>query len=688
MTRLLPVLAGALLVTACGKSHKSPPTEPPAAAPAAVEEVSSGIDPANFDTSVRPQDDLYRAINGKWLANTPIPADRSNYGAFIELEEQAAQQVRAILEELAGRKDAVGGSNQERISRLYAGFMDEKQIETLGLTPLEPELSQIDAVKDRKDVLAALAELQRKGVTAPLLALVHQDAKNPGETIGDLRQGGLSLPNRDFYLEDDAKFVDLRQKLAKHIATMYRMAGWDGGEAAAQTILELETKLAKAQWDKVALRDPAKTYNAFEQAKLPELSSKIDWTPYLEDIGFDELKVVLVGQPSYVKAFGDLLASEPIETWKTYLRWRVLHGRAGLLPKAFVDEDFAFFGKTLNGIAEIEPRWKRGVGLVEAALGEAVGELYVARHFPAENKARMEALVQNLIRAYGTGIDQLEWMSPETKKAAREKLSKFTYKIAYPKIWRDYSTLAIQQGDLVGNTRRAAEFEYQRELNKLGKPIDRDEWVMTPQTVNAYYNPELNEIVFPAGILQPPFFNSAADDAANYGAIGAVIGHEVTHGFDDQGSQYDGDGRLRVWWTPDDLAKFKALAERLAAQYGAYEPVKGHRLNGHFTLGENIADLGGLTISHAAWKLSLNGAEPKVIDGLTGEQRFFMGWAQAWRRNYREENLINRVKTDPHSPSEFRCNGVVVNMPEFAQAFGLQPTDKLYKKPEDRIKIW
>ena len=691
----LPSLAifGALLLGACAQEPERKDESVDAGAATAAETpaapaLSSGVDKANFDPVVRPQDDLYRAVNGAWLTRTRIPADKSNYGSFTALADEAEAQLREIIEEMAALKVVPPNSIEQKIGDAYAAFMDEGRIESLGLDPIKDELDAIDKVRDRHELLLTMARLYREGVKVPLAAYVHQDATDATRYAGDFTQSGLSLPNRDFYLIQDDKFKGIREAFRAHVARMVELTGSGDGRRIADTVLMLETRLAKHQWDKVALRDPVKRYNPYPVAKLPGLAPQIDWPRYLDAVGFGSLETVLVSQPDYVAALARMLKSEPLSRWKTYLKWQVLSARAELLPRAYVEENFAFFGRTLNGIEENEPRWKRGVGVVEQSLGEAVGQIYVARHFPAENKARMESLVGNLVRAYGASIDELDWMGPTTRKAAREKLSKFATKIGYPRVWRNYGTLVVDARDAIGNQRRAAAFEYARDIAKLGKPIDREEWGMTPQTVNAYYNAEMNEIVFPAAILQPPFFDVHADDAVNYGAIGAVIGHEISHGFDDKGSQYDGDGNLRMWWTPEDRARFDALGARLAAQYDAYEPVPGYHVDGRFTLGENIADLGGLSIAYRAYRLSLEGREGPVIDGLTADQRFFIGWAQAWRRLYRQENLLNRLKTDPHAPSEFRCNGVVQNIPAFHAAFGVAPGDGMHREPGQRLRIW
>ncbi|MES2491043.1 MAG: M13-type metalloendopeptidase [Pseudomonadota bacterium] len=693
MNKILLGTCSALLVAAC--STPAPQTNEavarihvPASKPALSSGPQSGIETGNADQAVRSQDDLYRAVNGKWLSDTEIPADKSNYGAFTKLTDDAEAQLRGIIETAADKTDKVPGSDEQKVGDLYASFMDEKTADIKGARPVQSELKRIDALKNKKDIAALMAHLQRIGVNVPVLGGVHQDAKDPSKYIIDFYQAGLGLPDRDYYLQNDAKFKDIRAKYLAHIEDLHRLAALPNGKAAAKKILALETELAKVQWTKVEARDAVKGYNPFNVDKLGTLAPNFAWQTFVKEVGAGSQKRVVVSQPSYIKGFGKLIDKTSVETWKTYFRWRVLSDAAPYLDQHFAAESFEFNGGVLNGIKEDRPRWKRGVALVEGALGESVGKIYVAQYFPPEAKQRMDGLVKNLIVAYKEGIDGLEWMSPETRKAAQQKLAKFTPKIGYPTKWRDYSALTIKADDLLGNVYRSNEFDYQRDINKLGQPIDREEWHMTPQTVNAYYNPEMNEIVFPAAILQPPFFNLKADDAVNYGGIGAVIGHEISHGFDDQGSQYDGDGMLRDWWTADDRKNFEARTKALIEQYNQYEPVKGYKLNGEFTIGENIADLAGMTIAYKAYQLSLNGQPAPVLDGLTGDQRFFMGWAQVWRRNYREANLVSRIKTDPHSPSEYRCNGVVINLPGYYEAFGVKPGDKMYKAPEQRIKIW
>jgi predicted metalloendopeptidase len=680
-------------LSACSKPA-APPADAANASKAAAEQKAptaplvSGIDKTNFDTAVRPQDDLFRAVNGAWLAKTEIPADKSNYGSFTKLDDDSEANLRVIIEAAAAKAEKTAGSEEQKVGDLYASFMDEAAIETLGVKAIAEEFAAIDAIKDSAGLLAGMGALAQVGVGVPIYPYVHQDAKDANQYTGDFYQAGLTLPDRDFYLLNDAKFKGIRADYLKHMETMLGLAGIETPAKAAKDILALETRIAKAHWDKVKNRDPVATYNRYLVADLAKLSKEIDWPLYLKAVGFDDQPAIVVSQPSFITAIGKELKATPLEMWKTYLKWHVLDAAAPSMSKALVDENFAFHGKILNGVQENRPRWKRGVEVVENALGEAVGKIYVEKHFPPEAKARMLTLVENLRKAYELSIKDLTWMSDATKQKALEKLAKFRVKIGYPNEWRDYSALEIKAGDLMGNLKRAAQFEYQRNLGKLGKPLDRNEWFMSPQTVNAYYNPEMNEIVFPAAILQPPFFDLNAEDAANYGGIGAVIGHEFSHGFDDQGSQYDGDGNLKSWWADEDRKKFEALTAALAKQYDAYEPIKGYPINGKFTLGENIADLAGLTIAAKAYQLSLGGQPAPVMDGLSGEQRLFMGWAQVWRRKYREENLINRIKTDPHSPSEFRANGTPLNVPSFYSAFGIKETDKMYKPEAERITIW
>lgn len=669
------------------ESDKTDAVKAAVATPAAL---ASGIDQGYADQAVRVQDDFYRHVNGTWLKTTEIPADKSGWGAFAELRDSTLPQLRVIIESAAKDPKRKAGSEAQKIGDLYASFMDEKKLDALGLKPLAADFARIAGLKSKQQIPALIAHFNRVGATAPYDFAIHQDAKDATRYIVDLTQSGLGLPDRDYYLkDDDAKLKEVRAKYAAHIEKMLHMAGDKAAAASARDIVALETALAQVQWTKVANRDPVKTYNKVELHKLDALAPGYDWTSYLKAAGIDgKVRYVIVSQPSYLTGFGKVLQETSLATWKTYFRWHVLSSHATYLSTAYAHENFAFYGTVLRGIPQQEPRWKRAIRLEERAIGEGLGKLYVAQHFPPANKARMEKLVGNLLEAYRQSIDTLDWMSPATKKEAQAKLATFMPKIGYPSKWRDYSTLAIKSDDLIGNVRRANVFEYQRNVDKLGKPIDREEWGMTPQTVNAYYNPELNEIVFPAAILQPPFFNAAADDAVNYGGIGAVIGHEISHGFDDQGAQYDGLGNLRDWWSKEDHEKFAAKTALLIKQYSAYSPLPGYQVNGELTLGENIADNAGLAIAYKAYKLSLAGKEAPVIDGFTGDQRFFIGFGQVWRGKLRDQEMIVRVKTDPHSPPEFRGNGTLKNQPGFYSTFGVKEGDKMYLPPEQRVTIW
>ncbi|MYN46359.1 M13 family peptidase [Pseudoduganella sp. FT93W] len=660
----------------------------PASAKVAPKTLASGIAVEYIDPAVRVQDDLFAHLNGKWLATTEIPADKSSWGSFAKLRDDIQPQLRAIIENAAANPSA--GADAQRIGDLYASFMDEARLEQLGLSPLKGEMDKIAAFSDKSQLPALIAHLGEIGVSAPFGFGIHQDNKDSTKYVVDLGQDGLGLPDRDYYLKaDDAKLADALAKYEQHIAKMLALAGDANSAATAKQIVAFETELAKLQWTKVELRDPVKAYNKVDIAKLAEVAPGYDWNAYLSAAGIaGKVNYVIVGQPSYLKGMTALLAATPVDTLKSYFQWQLLRAGAPYLSKAFVDENFAFYGTVLSGVTEMRPRWKRAVSTTEGALGESVGKLYVEKYFPAERKARMEVLVKNLLAAYKTSIDKLDWMSPTTKKQAQAKLAKFTTKIGYPNHWRDYSKLVIAKDDLVGNMLRSRQFEYNKELNKLGKPIDRDEWGMTPQTVNAYYNPEMNEIVFPASILQAPFFNADADDAVNYGAIGGVIGHEISHGFDDQGAQYDGDGNLRDWWTAADHKNFAAKTKMLVEQYNQFSPLPGYNVNGELTLGENIADNSGVAIAYKAYKLSLKGKKAPVIDGLTGDQRFYMGFAQVWRMKMREAQQIVQIKTDPHSPGKFRANGTMRNQPGFYDAFDVKPGDKMYLAPKDRVIMW
>lgn len=683
------ILGAVALLIAGYQSYNPVLAHESAAASASAYVAPSGIAKEFNDTAIRPQDDFYRYVNGGWLKKTEIPADKPTVGAFADLRDSTIPQLHAIIESLA-KANNKPGSEAQKIADVYASFMDQKQIDALGIKPIQAEFAKVDAITDKKQYAQLFAWLNKMNVSAPIDIGVHQDNKDSTKYVLDVAQSGLGLPDRDYYLsQDDLKLKSTREKYQQHIEKMLTMAGDTQAAQHAKEILEFETAIAKIQWTKVELRDPIKAYNKVELQKLGEVLPGFDWSGYLQALGVEKkLSYLIISQPSYLKELAKIIDATPIETFKVYVKWHLLNSASSQLPQAFDDEHFAFFGTVLQGVPQQEERWKRAVRLADTNMGESLGKLYVAKHFPPEYKARMEKLVKNLLLAYKQSITTLDWMSPATKKEAQAKLASFMPKIGYPKKWRDYSALEIIKGDALGNFRRARIFASQIELNKLGKPIDRDEWGMTPQTVNAYYNPEMNEIVFPAAILQAPFFNAKADDAVNYGGIGAVIGHEISHGFDDQGAQYDGKGNLRDWWTKSDHEKFAAKTAALVKQYSAFSPIPGYNVNGELTLGENIADNSGLAIAYKAYKLSLGKKSAEVIDGLTGDQRFFMGFGQVWRAKMRDETMIIRVKTDPHSPGEFRANGTLRNHPGFYDAYQLKQGDKLYLPPAERVTIW
>ena len=679
------LLAAIGLASVCGCAIAAEPAGAPMAA--STSSLGSGIDLTYVDPSVRPQDDFYRAVNGKWLDTFEMPVDKARYGSFDKLREDTELQLRAIVEDLAKSVDTGPGSEAQKIRDLYNSFMNEAKIEEAGTKPLASLFARIDAVKNKNEVAALLASFNVLRIDAPFSPVVHQDNRDSSKYVVDLRQGGLGLPDRDYYLDD--KFKDVRTRYATHVEKMLGMTGDRDAPTTAREVIALESGLAKVQWTRVENRDPVKTYNKVELTQLATLAPGVDWKRWLADSGVESrVDYVIVAQPSYLTGFAKLLTDTPLPVWKAYFKWQLVNDAALYLPRAYVDEQFAFQDTVLRGTPENRPRWKRAVEFVDASIGEALGKLYVARHFPPENKARMEALVGNLLAAYRQSIDALDWMSRETKTEAKAKLAKFTPKIGYPTQWRDYANLTVTRDDLVGNWMRAQEFEYRRNIAKLGKPIDRNEWGMRPQTVNAYYSREKNEIVFPAAILQPQFLNVAADDAVNYGGIGAVIGHEISHGFDDGGSRFDGDGNLHQWFTADDLKRFRDKTQALVAQYDKYEPVSGFHVNGALTLGENVADNSGLAIAYRAYKISLAGKSAPVIDGMTGEQRLYYGWAQVWRGKSRVPETIRLIKVDPHAPQQVRGLATLRNQPGFYEAFGVKEGDRMYLPPEQRITLW
>ncbi len=671
-----PLMAGALLLMASCNDHSNQSTE-----------LKSGIITKNMDTTVVPGNDFMAYVNGRWLKNTRIPSDKSRYGVAAIINDKAQEDVKAIIENAVktGGKD---GSEEQKIGDFYESFLDMKGRDAIGLKPLNEEFKKIDAIASAKDLSAYFAYANKIGNAIPFNITVTEDFKDPKHYMLMTWQSGLGLPEREYYFLKDAKSAEIRAKYLLHVETMLSLSGIPDAKASAAQIMALETQMASRHMKKEETRNIAGLYNKYAIKDVNKLTPDFDWNTMIKEAGIKGADSIVIAQVAYTKALNDILKNTPLPTWKTYLKWSAINGSASFLNSALDKEHFNFYSKTLNGIKEQKPQWRRAVDLVNDNLGEMLGKLYVEKHFSPEAKERMLKLVGNLLKAYESSIKTLDWMSADTKKQALDKISKFTPKIGYPDKWRDYSALKIVKQDLYGNKKRAAEFEYYRTINKLGKPVDRTEWGMTPQTVNAYYNPPMNEIVFPAAILQPPFFDMTAEDAVNYGGIGAVIGHEVGHGFDDQGSTFDGNGVMRDWWTAKDKSEFKKRTNALVAQYSSFKVFPDLNVNGNFTLGENIGDLGGLSIAIKAYKASLGGKPAPKMDGFTGEQRVLIGWAQVWATKSTDEGLRTQVGTDPHSPARFRVNGVVRNIPEFYEAFNVKTKDSLYLAPDKRVKIW
>jgi putative endopeptidase len=661
-------------------------------ATAIADEPHSGLDPDGFDKSVRAQDDLFLHVNGRWLMSTEIPSDKSNYGSFTRLDDEARENIRTIIEEAVNNPtDAIS----RKVGDFYRSYMNEQLIEARGLAPIREHLAAVDSLATPEDVTRFFASAGIYGMPGPIGFYVSVDDKNSGRYLVHVVQSGLTLPDRDYYLGDRPDYKSARTALRTYITRLFELAEIPDGAAAADQIIQLETALADIQWSRTELRDAEKRYNLMPAAKLATTAPAIPWNVFLEVSGVPGVPEVNVVTPSYFEKLGAVATAAGLDAWKAYARFHLLDTAAPYLPKAFVDAHFELHDKAVSGVPQQKPRWKKAVDATSGAgagdfgvLGEPLGQLYVRRHFPPESRQRMIELVGNLMKTYEQSIHGLKWMTAETKQKALEKLGKITTKIGYPDVWRDFTELQIAADDLIGNIMRSRRFEHFRQVNRLNEPVDRREWGMTPQTVNAYYNPSLNEIVFPAAILQPPFFDANADDAVNYGGIGAVIGHEISHGFDDEGSKYDGDGNLKNWWTETDRKAFEELTGKLVAQYESYEPLPGRRLNGKLTLGENIADLSGMAIAYKAYMLSLGTDGGKTLDGYTPGQRFFLGWSQIWRRKYRDDEMVRRLLIDPHSPSAFRANGPVANLDAFYEAFGVKPGDRLYKPPAERIQIW
>lgn len=671
----IPMAACALLMMAACNS------------PETNTELKSGIILKNMDTTVNPGDNFTAYVNGTWMKNTKIPSDKASYGIGAMVNDKAQEDVKNIIEQ-AAKGNPAAGTDEQKIGDFYASYMNMKVRDSIGIQPLDAEFKKIDAITSTKDLANYFAYANKVGFKVPFNLSVMEDLKDPKKYMLYTWQGGLGLPDREYYFLKDTKSEDIRSKYVAHIEKMLTLAGIPDAKTKAVQIMQLETSLAAKQMKKEETRNIVALYNSYPIKNFATLTPNFDWPTFLAEAGVKNHDTLIITQVAYTKDLNAILKDTPIDSWKNYLKWGVVTSAASSLNTALDQENFNFYDKTLYGVKVQKPQWRRAVDVVNGNLGEIVGKLYVEKHFPPAAKERMLKLVANLLKAYEASIKELDWMSPETKKQALDKLSKFTPKIGYPDKWRDYSTLKVVKNDLFGNETRSTEFEYNRIFNKLGKPVDRSEWGMTPQTVNAYYNPTMNEIVFPAAILQPPFFDMSADDAVNYGGIGAVIGHEIGHGFDDQGSTFDGTGAMRNWWTAKDQSEFKKRTEALKAQYNAFKVFPDLNVNGDFTLGENIGDLGGLSIALKAYHASLNGKQAPVMDGFTGEQRVFLSWAQVWLKKSTEEALRNQVGTDPHSPANFRVNGVVRNVPEFYTAFKVKPSDSLYLAPEKRVKIW
>jgi len=641
---------------------------------------SFGFDEAGMERSIAPGDDFYGFANGTWAKATPIPADRSNFGAFTVLDDLSVERMHTILDQAA--KDP-----NSKLGALYASFMDEGAAETKGFDPIKPDLAAIKAIASKSDYARALGLGLRNGVSGPIGAGVSLDDKDPDRPTIAVFQSGLGMPDRDYYLKTDPAIASTRKAYADYVAQLLSLTGEPDAAARAQAIVDFETKLAQVHWTRIDSRDSDKIYNVWTRADFEAKAPGLDWNAFLGAASLNNDNHYLVAQPSAITGSAKLIAQTPIAVLKDYLLVHTIDNAAPWLSRRFVDANFAFHGTVLSGTPQIQVRWKRAVDLVKNAMGEELGQVYVQKYFPPETKAAADQLVKNIIAAMDRRLQQLTWMDPKTREAAREKLASFRPKIGYPDKWRDYAGLQVARDDLYSNVKRSNEFDWQYNLNKLGKPADRGEWGMTPMEINAYANPVWNEIVFPAAILQPPFFDPHADPAVNYGGIGAVIGHELSHHFDDQGRKYDKTGRLTDWWTPQDVERFTAMTGKLVAQYDAYEPLPGAHLQGALTLGENMADLAGLTVAYDAYHASLGGKKAPVIDGLTGDERFYLGWAQVWRRNYREANLRQRLLTDPHSPSIQRV-WIVRNLQPWYDAYKIAPDAKMYLAPDQRVLVW
>jgi putative endopeptidase len=684
----------ALFLAACEPADDSTTAEDntstAAESPAEVVEVAltSGIDQSGLDTSVRIQDDLFQYANGGWMEETEIPADKARWGPFMALGEKSQFDIRALVEEVSAVEDVADGSAAQKIRDYYNSYMAADTATELGVEAIRLELDRIAAAQTKDDIIRLFAEMSMENIATPIGSFVFSDFKDANKNVVYLTENGLTLPDRDYYLLDDERYVEARELYRTYASSLFALAGFENAEETAATTLSLETKLAEAHWTREDNRDRGKQYNPHTLDELNELAPAINWSSFLQASNLQERDVYVVWQPSYFEATSIIFDQTDVDTWKQYLNLQLMRRYSSVMGDEFFTAWFNMYPKGLQGVEEAQPLWKRAVTSVSTNMGELLGQLYVEKHFQESSKARMDEMIGYLILAYEQSIKDLEWMSEETKTQALVKLSKFKSKIGYPDQWRDYSRLEVKAGDLIGNIRNAQVFEYNRDLDKLDKPVDKTEWLITPQTVNAGYLPMWNEIIFPAAILQPPAFDFTAEGAANYGRIGAIIGHEIGHGFDDQGRKFDGDGNLNDWWTEEDNALFLVQKDKLAEQFNHYEVIDGLTVNGEFTSGENIGDLGGLSIAYKAYQMSLKGKEAPVIDGLTGDERFFLGFAQLWRSKARDEEAKRLLTIDPHSPARFRANGSVVNVAEFYSTFDVKEGDGMYLAPEDRVKIW
>ena len=642
-----------------------------------------------FDKSIHPGDDFFDFVNGEWVKKTKIPSDKSRWGSFVILAEKSKENVLTIIKDVSDQEGLEEGSPAQQIRDLYRSYFDRDRLNELGISPIESDLFEIDVIAGKRKLASYWAKANRSGIPNPFSFYVSQDAKDSSVYRVHLSQGGLGLPDRDYYLEDDERSKSIQIAYKKYLKDIFKLAGLSNAKKKSERVYDLEKKLATIQWSRVENRDRIKTYNKFNRSDLSRINGSFQWRMFLNEAGISNEKEFIIRQPSFFKSLSSIIDDTPLGVWRDYLRARVISNAAPYLDDNFFGVNFEFYSRVLSGQNEPEPLSKRATSLVNGVLGEPIGKIYVERHFPPEAKSKMLDLVENIKVAMEESINNLEWMDKTTQTRALDKLKKFKTKIGYPDKWKDYSKLTIKSDDLIGNLKRASEFSFETNIKKLGGPIDRDEWFMTPQTVNAYYNPRLNEIVFPAAILQPPFFNLSADDAVNYGGIGMVIGHEIGHGFDDQGRKSDGNGNLVDWWTQSSADAYESRAQEIVKQYNNYQPVNGFNVNGQLTLGENIGDLGGLTLAWKAYQNSLkNQPAPDPIDGFTHEQRFFISYAQIWRIKSTTEQTIRRIKTDTHSPPKFRVNGPLRNFQPFYEVFGLENSNAMWFKPESRVSIW